>query len=85
MRGRTQQSLLKVLAESVVDGQRHNERRHARRHSQDGDRGDHPDKSLAPLGAQVSGRDEKFKSHEGSRKRLAFSGSLVGIIDGSPL
>src|SRR4029077_2410875 len=59
----SEQALLQVLAESVVDGQRDDERCHARSHSDDGDGCDHADDSLPPLGAEIAGGDEEFKGH----------------------
>ena len=64
MRSRTEQTLLKILAETVVDGQRDDERSHAGRNSGNRNAGDHTDKGLAALGTQVARRNEEFKFHE---------------------
>src|ERR1700680_1210580 len=64
VRSRTQQTLLQVLANPVVDGQRHNQRSYTRRHPRNRDARDNADKGLAPLGTQVSASDKEFKAHE---------------------
>ncbi len=63
VRSGSDEALLQVLAKAVVDGQRDDERSHARRYSDNRDAGDDADESLAALGAQVAGRDEEFKAH----------------------
>ena len=63
MRSRTQQPILQVLAESVVDGQRDHERSYSRSYSRDRDAGDDANHGLAPFGAEVAGGDEEFKAH----------------------
>ncbi len=63
VRGRAQQAVLQVLAKSVVDGQRDDERSHARGHSDDGDDGDDADDGLAPFGSQITRRYEEFELH----------------------
>src|ERR1700722_4485215 len=75
MRSRSQQPLLQVLTKSVVDRERYDERRHPRRHPSNGNSGDDTNKRLPPFGAQVAGRDEKFKAHAEafSRQLSAFS------------
>ena len=63
MRGRAQQTCLQVAPHAVGDGQRENERRHARRDAEHGDAGDQPNDGLPALGTQVAQGDERFKSH----------------------
>ena len=58
MRSRAEQPLLQVLPETVVNGERNNQRSDTGRDSDDGNARDDPDKRLAPLGPQVSGCDE---------------------------
>ena len=55
VRGRAEQTLLQVLAEAVVDGERDNEGGDSRGHSQYGNCGDHTDEGLTAFGAQVTG------------------------------
>ena len=64
MRSRPQQPLLQILPKPVIDGQSHDQRSHSRRHSNNRDARDDPNKRLPPLGAQIASRDEKFKAHE---------------------
>ena len=52
--GRTEQPILKILAKSVVDSERHHERSHTCRNPGDGNAGNDTDDSLAPLGAEVA-------------------------------
>ena len=63
VRSGSDEALLQVLAKAVVDGQRDDERSHARGYSDDRNAGDDADERLAALGAQVAGRDEEFKAH----------------------
>jgi hypothetical protein len=67
---RTEQTVLQVLAEAVVDGQSDDEGGYSGGHTQDRNAGDDADDSLAALGAQVAGRDEEFEFHS-SRWPLA--------------
>src|SRR6266536_2484233 len=64
MGGRAQKALLKILAESIVDGQGDDEGGYARGDSGDGDSGDDADESLAALGSQISSGYEEFEAHE---------------------
>ena len=63
VRSGTDEALLQVAAHSVGDGQRNDERGHARSHAYDGDGGDNADHGLSPLGPQIPRRNEEFKSH----------------------
>ena len=81
VRGRSNEALLQILAKAVVDGERDDERSHARGYSDDRDAGDDADESLAAFGAQVAGRDEEFEAHEeASRQLLAVTISQDRII-----
>ena len=74
MGGGADEALLQVLTKAIVDGERHDERSHARGYSDDRDAGDDADKRLSALGAEVAGRDEEFKAHaENSRQQLTVS------------
>jgi hypothetical protein len=64
VRGGTEKALLKILTESVVDGQRDDERCDTGGDSNDGDGGDDADDSLAAFGSKISCGDEKFEAHE---------------------
>ena len=79
MRGRAQQPVLQVLAESVVDGERDDQRRHSGGDSGDGNAGDDANDRLAAFGAQVAGRDEEFEAHE--EKLSALSRQLSARFD----
>ena len=61
--GGAQQALLQILAESVVDGQRDDERSHAGGHANHRNRGNHADDGLAALGPQVAAGNEKLELH----------------------
>ena len=92
VRRRAEKALLEVLAESVVDGERDDERGDAGGDTEDGDAGDDADEGLTTFGAQVSGCDEEFEAHgELSAIGSQFSVRAVGtcarswprrIIDG---
>src|SRR5579863_7999898 len=63
MRLRAEQTLLQVLAKSIVDGQRDNERCYAGCHADDGDSGDHADDGLSAFCAKITGGYEEFEGH----------------------
>ena len=75
MRRRAEKALLQILAESVVDGERDDERSYACGNSNDGDAGDDPDERLPPFGAQVARSDEEFESHEKQASDLGLQAS----------
>src|SRR5579884_321446 len=62
VRRRAEQPLLQVLPESVIDGERDDQRCHARGDPDDRDRGDHADDRLPALSAQISRRDEELEA-----------------------
>ena len=65
MRSRAQQPILQVLPKTIVDGQRNNQRSHARGHAHHGNHGHQAHYSLAPFGAKIASGDEEFKTHKG--------------------
>ncbi len=79
VRGVAQQLVLQVVPHAVGDGQRNDQRRHARGHAGDGDGGDHSHHGLTPLRPEVSRREKEFESHHNlpwSRIGLACAGLL---------
>ena len=72
----------KILAESVVDGERDDERSDAGGDSEDGDPGDDADEGLPAFGAQISGCDEEFEAHEKQLSAFSHQLSARRIIDG---
>ena len=72
VRGRAEQPVLQVLAESVVDGQRDDERSNASRDSDDGDYGDDANDGLPPFGPQVARRYEEFELHTERRSESSL-------------
>ncbi len=58
-----QQPVLKVLAESVIDGQRDDERGHACRDSYDRDDGDDANDGLAAFGPEIPRGNKEFELH----------------------
>lgn len=62
MRGGAEQAGLEVLGESVVDGKSDDERCDTGGDSRNGDSGDYADDGLTAFGAEVTGRDEEFKT-----------------------
>jgi hypothetical protein len=63
VRSRAEQAVLEVLAKSIVDGESDDKRGDSGSDSGDGDASDYANDGLAPFGAQISGRNKKFKSH----------------------
>jgi hypothetical protein len=63
VRSRPEEPRLQVLSKAVIDGQRYDQRSHARRYPQDGDARDDSNECLAAFGAKVSGCDEEFEAH----------------------
>ena len=59
----SEQPVLQVAPHAVGDGQRDDERRHARGHAGNGDGRDHADHGLPPLGLQVPRRHIELESH----------------------
>ena len=78
VRCRAEQPRLQVLAESVIDGQRDDERSDARSYSQHGNSGDDADKRLAAFGAQITGCDEEFEAHQRRSLSLVDGRSRLG-------
>jgi len=78
------ETLLQVLAETVVDGEGDDEGGDAGGDADHGDRGDDADEGLAAFGAQVASGDEEFEAHEGCQLS-ALSFQLNRIIDGGSL
>src|SRR5579863_708663 len=62
VRSRAEQAVLEILAKSIVDGESDDKRGDSGSHSGDGDASDYANDGLAPFGAQISGRNKKFKS-----------------------
>src|SRR6266853_1475000 len=73
MRRRTQQPVLQVLTESIVDGKGNDERSDPGCNSGDRDAGDNADDSLAAFGAEVASRDEEFEAHKRSYQLSAHT------------
>jgi hypothetical protein len=69
---RAEQSILQILAKSVVDGKGDNQRSHSRGDSGDRNTCDDAYKRLATFCAEIAGSDEKLKAHE-TKKLLAVS------------
>ncbi len=63
VRSGAEQTFLQILAKSIVDGERNDQRGDAGGNSQHGDGGDDSDDRLAALGAKIAGGDEKLKAH----------------------
>ena len=82
MRGGAQEPFLQVAPHAVGDGKRHNQRSDPGRNAQHADRGNHPDHRLAPLGPEITRRNEQFKTHLAlayyRRRRGELMPSLAG-------
>jgi hypothetical protein len=63
MSSRSQQTILQILAKSIVDCEGDNQRRNSSRDSDDGDGRDHSNHGLAALGSQVSRGNEELEWH----------------------
>src|SRR5581483_104039 len=63
MRGRSQQTLLQVLAEAVIDRKSDYQGGNARGDSGNGNPRNDANESLASLGTEVSRGDEEFETH----------------------
>jgi hypothetical protein len=81
VRGLTQETILQVLTESIVDGECHDERGHSGGNSKDGNAGDHADDGLPSFCSEVAGRDEEFEAHEGSYQLSAISSARFDYND----
>jgi hypothetical protein len=79
MRGRAEQTLLEVLAKSIVDRQSNDQRRDPCGNSHDRDTGNDADKGLPSLGAKVSGCDEEFETHAEAISRQLSAFSQIGL------
>ena len=71
MRSRAQQAILKVLPETIVDGQRDNERCYSRSHADHGNDGDDTYNRLAALGAKITDSHKELESQTVSSLRHA--------------
>src|SRR3977135_1576096 len=77
MRRRTQQPVLQVLTESIVDGKGNDERSDPGCNSGDRDAGDNADDSLAAFGAEVASRDEEFEAHKRSYQLIQLDSIIA--------
>jgi hypothetical protein len=75
-------ALLKVLAKSIVNGECDNERSDPGSDADNRNAGNDADESLAALGTQVPGRNEKFEAHEPSSYLSAVSFQLESDYTG---
>src|SRR5947209_15182838 len=83
MRSGAEQTVLEVLAETVVDGQRNNERSHARSHADDRNNGNYADYGLAAFGPKVTRGNKKFEPQMEchSLSRVLLKRSLTRVRD----
>ena len=88
MRSGAKQTLLQILAEAVVDGQRDDQRGNSSGHAQYRNSGDHSNHRLAPLGSKIAGGDEQLKAHgdiimnvQGRFRRTGCEKGTIGLSD----
>ncbi len=77
MRRRTQQPVLQVLTESIVDGKGNDERSDSGGNSSDRYARDHADDSLAAFGTEVASRDEEFEAHNRSYQLMQLDSIIA--------